>query len=58
MKHTAMDSTESGILGMQLTLVGLFLVVFFEGVSPYPLVGLLLGIAGTAVVFGGLFARG
>ncbi|MFC6939361.1 hypothetical protein ACFQE8_05205 [Salinirubellus sp. GCM10025818] len=50
-----MNTTEAGILGVQVTLVGLFLVVFFEGVSPYPLVGLLFGGTGTAVVASALF---
>jgi hypothetical protein len=51
-----MDTIESGIFGIQMTLVGLFLVVFFEGVYPYPLVGLLFGLTGTAVVLTGLFS--
>ncbi len=38
-----------------MTLVGLLLVVFFEGVYPFPLVGFLFGLAGTAVVLSGLF---
>lgn len=52
-----MHSSEGGILGIQLTLMGLFLVVFFESVYPYPLVGLLLGAVGTAVVFSALFTQ-
>lgn len=51
-----MDTVESGVLGVQMTLVGLFLVVFFEGVYPYPLVGLLFGLVGTAVVLTGMFS--
>ena len=50
-----MDTVESGILGVQVTLVGLFLVVFFEGVDPYPLVGLLFGLLGTVIVLTGMF---
>lgn len=52
-----MKTTERGVLGVQLTLIGLFLVVFFEGVFPYPFVGLLFGLAGTAVVFTALFSN-
>lgn len=52
-----MEKTEVGILGVQLTLVGLFLVVFFEGVFPYPLVGLLFGAVGTFVVLNALFSE-
>ncbi|WP_324760709.1 hypothetical protein [Haloarcula montana] len=44
-----MEKTEVELLGVQLTLVGLLLVVFFESVFPYPLVGLLLGLVGTSV---------
>ena len=51
-----MDTTDSGILGVQMTLFGLLLIAFFEGVYPYPLVGLLFGLAGTAVVLTGLFS--
>ncbi len=39
-----------------MTLVGLLLAVFFEGVYPYPLVGFLFGLAGTAVVLTGVFS--
>jgi len=52
-----MNSSEVGILGVQLTLMGLLLVVFFESVFPYPVVGLLLGVVGTAVVFSGIFSQ-
>ncbi|MFT4920907.1 MAG: hypothetical protein ACI8XM_000098 [Haloarculaceae archaeon] len=41
---------------MQMTPVGLLLIVFFEGVYPYPLLGLLFGLAGTAVVLTGMFS--
>lgn len=51
-----METTEEGLLGVQLTLIGLLLIVFFEGVFPYPLVGLLFGIVGTAVVLTALFS--
>lgn len=44
-----MEKTETELLGVQLTLVGLLLIVFFEGVFPYPLVGLVFGVVGTAV---------
>lgn len=50
-----MDTTKSGLLGVQMTLVGLLLALFFEGVYPYPLVGLLLGIGGTVVVLEDVF---
>ena len=52
-----MDSSEAGILGVQVTLMGLFLVVFFESVFPYPLVGLIVGAVGTAVVFSAIFSQ-
>lgn len=52
-----METTERGILGVQLTLVGLLLVVFFEGVFPYPFVGLLLGVVGTAIVLTALLSN-
>jgi hypothetical protein len=45
-----MKQTEAALLGVQVTLVGLFLVTFFEGVFPYPFVGLLFGVVGTAIV--------
>lgn len=51
-----MEKTEIELLGVQLTLIGLFLVVFFEGVSPYPLVGLLFAIAGTSVFLTAMFS--
>lgn len=51
-----MEKTETELLGVQLTLVGLFLVAFFEGVYPYPLVGLLFGVVGTAVVMTALLS--
>lgn len=49
-KRDDMEKTGKQLFGVQLTLVGLFLVVFFEGVYLYPLVGLLFGVVGTAVV--------
>lgn len=52
-----MNNIEGAILGVQLTLVGFFLVTFFEGADPYPLVGLLFGIVGTAVVLTALFSE-
>lgn len=52
-----MDTTEAELVGVQVTLVGLFLVVFFEGVDPYPLVGLLAGVAGTSVVLTAAFSE-
>jgi hypothetical protein len=51
------NTSEAGMLGIQVTLVGLFIVVFFEGLFPYPLLGLLLGGIGTAVVMMALFTR-
>lgn len=51
-----MEKIEAELLGVQLTLVGLFLVVFFEGVFPYPLVGLLFGGVGTSIVLTTLFS--
>ncbi|WP_336338741.1 hypothetical protein [Haloarcula brevis] len=53
----AVNTVESGILGVQMSLVGLLLVVFFEGVYPYPLVGFLFGLAGTVVVLTGIFSE-
>ena len=44
-----MERTRQGILGIQLTVVGLFLVTYFDGVASLPLVGLALGVAGTVV---------
>jgi len=44
-----MEKIEAELLGVQLTLVGLFLVVLFEGVFPYPTIGLVFGSLGTAV---------
>lgn len=51
-----MEKTDAELLGVQLTLVGLLLVVFFEGVFPYPFVGLLFGIVGTSVFLIALFS--
>jgi len=51
-----METTEVELLGVQLTLVGLFLVVFFEGVFPYPIVGLIFGAVGTAIVLTAMFS--
>lgn len=56
MQRDDMEKTETELFGVQLTLVGLFLVAFFEGVYPYPLVGLLFGILGTAVVMTAVFS--
>jgi len=50
-----MEKTEAELLGVQVTLIGLFLIVFFEGVFPYPLVGLLFGAVGTSIVLTALF---
>ncbi|NLV07828.1 hypothetical protein [Haloarcula rubripromontorii] len=44
-----METTEAELLGVQMTLVGLFLVIFFDGVFPYPTVGLMFGALGTTV---------
>lgn len=52
-----MNSSEVGILGVQLTLVGLFLVVLYENVYPLPLIGALLGVVGTVVVFSALTSQ-
>jgi hypothetical protein len=52
-----METTEAELLGVQSTLVGLFLAVFFDGVFPYPFVGLLFGAVGTAVFLTALFSR-
>jgi hypothetical protein len=52
-----MNSIEAGILGVQLTLVGLFFVVLYESVYPFPLIGFLLGAVGTGVVFSALFSQ-
>jgi len=49
-----MEKTEAELLGVQLTLVGLLLIVFFEGVFPYPFVGLLFGGVGTSVFLSAL----
>lgn len=51
-----MNTTEAGLLGIQSTLVGLVFVTFFEGVDPYPLVGFLLCLVGTAVVLVSVFS--
>lgn len=44
-----MERTRQGILGIQLTVVGLFVVTYFDGVALLPLVGLVLGVVGTVV---------
>lgn len=51
-----MKKREVELLGVQLTLVGLFLVVYFEGVFPVPFVGLLFGAVGTSIVLTALFS--
>lgn len=51
-----MEKIEAELLGVQLTLVGLFLATFFEGVFPYPFVGLLFGAVGTSVVLTALLS--
>lgn len=52
-----MEKTEAELLAVQLTLVGLLLVVFFEGVYPYPLVGLLFRVVGRSVFLTALFSN-
>ncbi|AHG02268.1 hypothetical protein HALLA_20415 (plasmid) [Halostagnicola larsenii XH-48] len=44
-----MERTGQGILGIQLTVVGLLVVTYFDGVASVPLVGLALGVVGTVV---------
>jgi hypothetical protein len=44
---------DTALLGVQVTLVGLFMVTFFEGVPPFPLIGFLMGLLGTAVFAAG-----
>ncbi|RLM34698.1 hypothetical protein DVK01_13515 [Haloarcula sp. Atlit-120R] len=43
------ETIEAEFLGVQVTLAGLFLVILFDGVFPYPTVGLLFGALGTTV---------
>jgi|AntRauTorcE11898_2_1112593.scaffolds.fasta_scaffold110169_1 uncharacterized membrane protein YeaQ/YmgE (transglycosylase-associated protein family) len=50
-----MDEIQQGLLGVQSTVVGLFLATFFDGVDPYPIVGLLLAALGTAIVLVAVF---
>lgn len=44
-----MDSIKQGILGLQLTVVGLVVVTYFDGMSSLPLGGLVLALVGTIV---------
>ncbi|SFS99598.1 hypothetical protein [Halostagnicola kamekurae] len=44
-----MDSTKQGILGLQLTVVGLVVVTYFDGMSSLSLGGLFLALVGTVV---------
>lgn len=52
-----MDTTAQGILGVQLTLIGLYLVAYFNELSSFPEVGLLLGLGGTAVTMDAVFNK-
>jgi hypothetical protein len=45
-----MDNLLRGILGIQVTLVGLLLGTLFQEVPPYDLLAVLLGVIGTIVV--------
>jgi len=49
-----MNDTSQGFLGVQVTLVGLYLVTFLGDVSFFPVLGLLLGMIGTVVTFAAL----
>jgi hypothetical protein len=50
-----MDTLVGGILGIQITLVGLLLGVLFREVPPYDLLAVLLGAVGTIVVLAAAF---
>ena len=45
-----MNTTQKGMLGIQVTLVGVLLGTLFGGVSPFDLVAFVLGILGTTLV--------
>ena len=45
-----MDGIRRGILGVQITLVGLLLGTLFGGVSPFDIVAVVLGVVGTVAV--------
>jgi hypothetical protein len=50
-----MNNLLRGILGIQVTLVGLLLGVLFQEVPPYDLLAVLLGAIGTIVVLAAAF---
>jgi hypothetical protein len=50
-----MDRLLRGILGIQVTLVGLLLGTLFREVPPYDLLAVLLGAIGTIVVLAATF---
>lgn len=50
-----MDNPLKGILGVQITLVGVLLGTLFREVPPYDLLAVLLGAVGTMVVLAAVF---
>ncbi len=50
-----MNNIQRGILGVQVTLVGLLLGTVFGDVSPFDIVALVLGIVGTILVLIAVF---
>ena len=46
-----MHTARQGLLGVQLMLIGLYFVTYFDGVSSLPMAGLFLGVVETIVTF-------
>lgn len=50
-----MEDTRQALLGVQLTLVGIFLSTLFGGMTGYVVTGVALVLLGTAVVIAAVF---